>query len=116
MGRSILVIFFGALSSILLIPPSPEQHWIVPIGLGVISVISGLFFQKSIDDFLKSKKGSKVEGGAGSYGLVAGLTQDGSITKCLTLEEFSTEMRLNLNIEKENSIELSVQSFFGPGG
>ncbi|RXJ83429.1 hypothetical protein [Arcobacter cloacae] len=70
-------------------------------------------FKEYLDAFLKYKKGSKVEGGAGSYGLVAGLTQEGSITKCLTLEEFSTEMSLNLNIEKENNIEPYVH--FGPG-
>lgn len=70
-------------------------------------------FKKYLDDFLKSKKGSKVEGGAGSYGLVAGLTQDGSITKCLTLEEFFAEKSLNLNIEIQNNIELSTS--FSPG-
>ena len=73
-------------------------------------------FKKYLDTFLKFKKGSKTEGGAGSYGLVAGVTQDGSITKCLTLEEFSTEMSLNLNIEKQNNIEPPAPSFPSPGG
>ena len=68
-------------------------------------------FKIYLDLFLEFKKGSKIEGGAGSYGLVAGVTQEGGITKCLTLEEFSTEMNLNLNIEIKNTIEPSAQSY-----
>jgi len=62
-------------------------------------------FKKYLDSLLELKKGLKTEGGTGSYGLVAGVTQDGSITKCLTLEEFSVEMSLNLNIEKQKNIK-----------
>jgi len=62
-------------------------------------------FKKYLNIFLRSKKGLKTEGGAGGYSLVAGVTREGNITKCLTLEAFSTEMSLNLNIEKQNDIE-----------
>jgi len=74
-------------------------------------------FKDYLDIFLDFKKGSKTEGGAGSYGLVAGVTQEGEITKCLTLEEFDYEMKLNLNIEKknDNNIEPPAPSFPSPG-
>jgi hypothetical protein len=73
-------------------------------------------FKTYLDRFLKYKKGSKIEGGAGSYGLVAGVTQDGDITKCLTLEEFSTEMSLNLNIGIQKNIEPPARTYpmYGP--
>jgi len=71
-------------------------------------------FKDYLDSFLNLKKGSKTEGGAGRYGLVAGITQEGSITKCLTLEEFNSEMDLNLNIKIQNNIEPPTPSFRGP--
>jgi len=75
-------------------------------------------FKNYLDKFLVFKKGSKTESGAGGYGLVAGVTQEGEITKCLTLEEFDYEMKLNLNIEKnnDNNIEPPAPSFPSPGG
>jgi len=75
-------------------------------------------FKNYLDKFLVFKKGSKTESSAGGYGLVAGVTQEGEITKCLTLEEFDYEMKLNLNIEKnnDNNIEPPAPSFPSPGG
>jgi len=67
---------------------------------------------KTLKEF---KKGSIAEGSAGSYGLVTGVTQDGSITKCLTLEEFSVEMSLKLNIEKQKNIKPSAQIYRNQG-
>lgn len=67
---------------------------------------------KTLKEF---KKGLKTEGSAGSYGLVTGVTQDGSITKCLTLEEFSVEMSLKLNIEKQKNIKPSAQIYRNQG-
>ncbi len=57
-------------------------------------------FKNYLSDFLEFKKGSKTESGSGSYGFVAGVTQEGNITKCLTLQEFDKEMSLNLNVKK----------------
>ena len=48
--------------------------------------------------FKKSKKRDKTETGSSGYGLVAGVTSDGHITKCLTLEDFSMANNINLNI------------------
>ena len=72
-------------------------------------------FKTYLDLFLKYKKGSKTEGGAGSYGLVAGVTQEGNITKFLTLEEFSTAMNLSLNIEIQKNIEPPAPTCRMPG-
>ena len=72
-------------------------------------------FKKYLDSFLNFKKGSKTESGSGSYGLVAGVTQKGNITKCLTLDEFSTEMSLNLDIKRQNDIEPPATSYPSPG-
>lgn len=71
-------------------------------------------FEKYLDIFLDFKKGKKTENGTGSYGLVAGITQEGTITKCLTLEEFSKELNLNIKLEKHNNIKPQPPSRSGP--
>ena len=77
------------------------------------------YFKRYLDEFLKFKKfvksESSSENSSESYGLVAGITQNGRITKCLTLEDFSIEMELNINIEKQNNIEQSTSPFCSPG-
>ena len=72
-------------------------------------------FKNYLNDFLKLKKGSKTESGSGSYGFVAGVTQEGNITKCLTLQEFNEEMSLNLNIKKNITNKQSKSYSRGTG-
>lgn len=72
-------------------------------------------FKNYLDAFLQYKKGSKVEGGSGGYGFVAGVTNGGQITKCLTLEEFSEEVELSIKLRQEPTQSQSY-SMKGPGG
>lgn len=51
-------------------------------------------FLQYLHEFIRHKKG---ETGAGGYSFVAGVSSDGSITKCMKLSEFSEA----LNLEKE---------------
>jgi len=71
-------------------------------------------FKNYLDVFLKYKKGSKVEGGSGGYSFVAGVTNDGQITKCLTLEEFSKEVELSIKLKQEPTRSQSY-TMKGPG-
>lgn len=57
-------------------------------------------FKEYLEEFLSYKKGSEVKGGSDSYGFIVGITEEGDITKCLTLEEFSEEFNV-LSLKQE---------------
>ena len=71
-------------------------------------------FKNYLDAFLKYKKGSLVEDGSGGYGFVAGVTSNGDITKCLTIEEFSKGVGISIELGQKPTQSQSY-TMKGPG-
>lgn len=67
--------------------------------------------------FLKFKEGSDgtASGGVGSYPHVAGISNNGSITKCMSLREFSEQINLQLALQEKQEINKKQTKSFGHG-
>ncbi|QTH73567.1 hypothetical protein [Pseudoalteromonas xiamenensis] len=71
----------------------------VDIDLALSSGISKDSFIKYINAFVSHKKNS--ESGAGSFGLVAGVSQDATVTKCMSLLEFAEAVKLEQKLQQK---------------
>lgn len=61
-------------------------------------------FKDYLEKLLLYKKGSTIEGGAGGYSLVAGISDDGKISKCLTIQEFKKDFNMDIT-QKQQSVQ-----------
>lgn len=84
----------------------------VKIELALSSGVEKNDFILYLRDFVSFKKNS--ESGAGSYGFVAGVSNDGKVTKCMSLSEFAEALNLEAALVKRLQ-KTQEQSYSGPG-
>lgn len=71
----------------------------VPVDKVLSSGIPKADFVVYLKKFVGHKKNS--EGGAGSFGLVAGVSNDGKVSKCMKLSEFGEAINLEQKLQKK---------------
>lgn len=71
-------------------------------------------FKIYLEKLLEYKKGSEIEGGTGGYSLIAGISDDGKISKCLTIQEFKNDFSLNME-QKQQQVQRPTYRMRGPG-
>lgn len=84
----------------------------VDIGLALSSGVEKNDFVLYLRDFISFKKNS--ESGAGGYGFVAGISNDGKVTKCMSLSEFAEALKLEAPLVKRLQ-KAQEQKYSGPG-
>lgn len=83
------------------------------IELALSSGVPKSTFIQYLREFLKQKNGG--ESGAGGYSFVAGVSSDGSVTKCMKLSEYAEALSLEKEIVQKLQKEQEVsQSRSGP--
>jgi len=71
-------------------------------------------FLSYLKKFVAFKKNS--QSGSGGYGFVAGISNDGTVTKCMKLSEFAEVLNLEMSLkQKLQQQERQQQSYLSPG-
>jgi hypothetical protein len=74
--------------------------------------VSKSLFLQYLNEFVKHKKG---ESGSGGYSFVAGISSDGTVTKCMKLSEFAEALNLEKKMVKKLQQEQEIsRGYSGP--
>jgi hypothetical protein len=86
----------------------------VAIEIALQSGVDKDSFLNYLQKFVEFKKSSK--GGFGGYGFVAGISNDGTVTKCMKLSEFAEVLQLEAALkQKLQQQEHTQQRYLTPG-